>query len=41
LSDTIEIFCPQMAFTRVDFPTFGLPTSVTKPDLMTPSGYRR
>lgn len=39
LSDTIEIFSPQIALTRLDLPTFGRPTSVTKPDLMTGPGY--
>lgn len=31
LSETIDTFSPSRAFTIEDFPTFGLPTSVTKP----------
>ena len=33
LLDVIAIFCPISRFIRVDFPTFGLPISVAKPDL--------
>ena len=31
LFETIEIFCPQMAFNNVDLPTLGRPTKVTNP----------
>ena len=33
LFDVIAIFCPIRRFISVDFPTFGLPIMVTKPDL--------
>ena len=33
LSDIIAIFCPIRLFINVDFPTFGLPITATKPDL--------
>src|SRR5256884_1944182 len=36
LSDTIETLVPTILFTRVDLPTLGRPTSVTKPDLTPP-----
>ena len=32
MSDTIVTFCPRNRLSRVDFPTLGRPTSVTKPD---------
>ena len=31
--DVIAIFCPISWFINVDFPTLGLPISVTNPDL--------
>ena len=33
VSDVMAIFLPMMALMSVDLPAFGLPTSVTKPDL--------
>ena len=33
LLDVIAIFCPIRRFINVDFPTFGRPINVTKPDL--------
>jgi len=32
LLDVIATFSPQIALTSEDFPTFGLPTTVTNPD---------
>ncbi len=32
-SETAAIFSPTRAFIKVDFPTFGLPTTVINPDL--------
>jgi hypothetical protein len=37
----MEILRPQMAFSNVDLPTFGLPTSVTKPDRIGDSSLAR
>ena len=33
LSDIIATFCPRTLFINVDFPTFGRPIILTKPDL--------
>jgi hypothetical protein len=33
LEEVMAIFSPTKAFVSVDFPTFGLPTKDTKPDL--------
>lgn len=37
LSETMLIFCPQIALTSDDLPTLGRPTKVTKPDRKSPS----